>query len=172
MLEGYIASSADGFVADAKGGVSFLDPFSDADYGYNAFLSRMNGIVMGRTTYDQIIGWDIDWPYPGKECHVVTSSNLDNPPDGVSRWTGSLAAFAAHAGKRAYWVLGGARLQAGFIAAGLLDRLQLFLMPVLLGGGTPLFRHAEAPVRMTLAAHRSFDNGVVALDYRLGSEAG
>ena len=167
MLEGYIASSADGFVADAEDGVSFLVPFNDADYGYEAFLARMDGIVMGRATFDQIIGWGIDWPYPGKDCHVVTSSDLTDAPDGVSRWTQSLAAFAAHVGDRIFWVLGGARLQAGFIAEGLLDRLQLFLMPVLLGPGTPLFPHAGAPVRMALAAQQTYGNGVVALDYRL-----
>jgi len=171
MLEGYIASSADGFVADAEGGVSFLDPYNDGDYGYDAFLDRMDGIVMGRATYDQIIGWGIDWPYARKECFVVTSSDLAHPPETVRRWTGSLCSFAAHTGVRAFWVLGGARLQAGFIASGLLDRLQLFLMPVLLGRGTPLFSHQGAPVGMALAGQRAYDNGVVALDYRFAAEA-
>jgi len=168
MLEGYIASSADGFVADTHGGVGFLDAYQDADFGYDAFLAQIDGIVMGRATYDQIAGWDIPWPYPGTPCHVLTSTDLIAPLEGVQRWSEGLATYAAAMVDRTIWVLGGARLLADCIAQGLMHRLQLFLIPVLLGRGVPLFPHDGPLVSLTLTAQMTHANGVVALDYRLG----
>ena len=156
MLEGYIASSADGFVADSDGGVGFLDSFNAVDYGYEDFFSRVDSLVMGRRTFDQVAGFDIAWPYAGKDCHVITSSDLTDPPEGVHRWQDGLQAFAEAMQDRTVWVLGGAKLQSGFIAAGLLGRLNLFVMPVLLGKGVPLFAHDGPPVSMRVHAQTAY----------------
>ena len=171
MLCGYIASSADGFVADAEGGVGYLDAFHDVDYGYDAFYTGVDALVMGRATYDQVIGFDRSWPYPGKPCHIVTSTDLLHPPKGVSRWLGGLSDYATAMRETCAWVVGGARLQADFIAAGLLDRLQLFIVPILLGCGIPLFPHSGRAISLTLSTSTTFDKGLIGLDYRLKGHA-
>ncbi|MBF9031398.1 dihydrofolate reductase [Rhodobacterales bacterium HKCCE3408] len=166
MLAGYMAISADGYVADAEGGVGFLDPFNDIDYGYEDFAARLDAVILGRRTYDQTLGFGVPWPYAGKTGHIVTSTDLGDAPEGVNRWTGTLAEYAAAMADRLSWVVGGAKLQAAFLAEGLLDRLELFVMPVLLGRGVPLFPHDGAPVRLRLADQNAWPNGVVRLDYR------
>ena len=59
MLRGYMACSADGYIADAKGGVGFLDAFDGVDFGYDAFFGPLDSLIMGRATFDQVRGFDL-----------------------------------------------------------------------------------------------------------------
>ena len=161
--------SADGYIADADGGVGFLDAFSGDDHGYEQFWSGIDAVIMGRASFDQVLSFDVGWPYAGRTAHVVTSSPLPaTAPDGVERWTGTLPEYAKSMARHTAWVVGGARLQASFIAGGLLDRLELFVIPVLLGKGIPLFDHDGPPVSLQLADSTTYPDGVLRLDYRLG----
>jgi len=63
--------------------------------------------------------------------------------------------------------LGGADLAATFLRFGLVDELRLYLHPVLIGTGTPLFPAAVAPTRLRLVDSHAFPNGVVRLRYLL-----
>ena len=54
----FIATSLDGFIADSEGGVDWL--FTDQDYGYAAFFATIGALVMGRRTYEQVLGFG-DW---------------------------------------------------------------------------------------------------------------
>lgn len=62
-------------------------------------------------------------------------------------------------------MVGGAQLQARFRELGLLDEHWLYVHPVILGQGRPLFPKAEQPYGLRLAETRSFGNGVVLLRY-------
>ena len=167
MLRGYISCSADGYVADVDGGVGFLDPFHDVEYGYEDFIAGIDGVAMGRKTYDQIVGFDVGWPYPGRPGHIFTSSPLHVSFPEVERWQGSLAEYADAMADRQIWVVGGARLQADAIAGGLLERLELFVIPVLLGAGVPLFPSDAGARQMTLTGTEMYGKGLVKLDYNL-----
>lgn len=169
MIEGYIAMSADGYIADENGGVDWLERYGAIDFGFPAFLDTIDTVVMGRATFDQVIAFDGDYPYAGKRSIVVTSSPLPETATGAEAWhdgIASLAAMLAHAGGKA-WVVGGARLQSAFIAAGLLDRLRLFVMPILLGSGIRLHQSDHAPLDLTLAEVERFPGGAIMLDYRM-----
>ena len=60
----YIAQSLDGYIADAEGGVRWLEERGQGgDFGYTKFLDQVGAIAMGAATYDQLLSWDVDWPY-------------------------------------------------------------------------------------------------------------
>ncbi|MEQ4517767.1 dihydrofolate reductase family protein [Pseudarthrobacter sp. B907] len=61
--------------------------------------------------------------------------------------------------------LGGARLADSFRRLGLIDEYWIYIHPVLLGQGTPLFKPADNRAALTLAETRTFGNGVVRLRY-------
>lgn len=174
MIRGYMAMSADGFVADRDHGVGWLDRFDAADTGYAAFIEDVSTVVMGRNTFDQVVGFDVGWPYPGKRGLVVTSRPLDSPFPEAAGWDAGVEALVEHLRlcDGDSWIAGGPRLQAEFIARGLLERLDLFVIPVFLGGGVPLFPRDGSMIDLELQNLERFDMGIVRLTYGFPGRAG
>lgn len=67
--------------------------------------------------------------------------------------------------------LGGADLAAAFMRLDLIDQYRLYVHPVVIGGGKPLFPLSDARIDLQLVETRTFGNGVVLLRYqRTGAE--
>lgn len=161
----YMAVSLDGMIADADGGVAWLNRWDDADYGTAAFMERVDALIMGRTTYDQVAGFG-SWPYAGKRTVVLTSRPLGDAPDGVegtSDLAGLISELREDGGD--VWIVGGAATAAACIALGAVDTVELFVMPLLLGEGVPLFVGDGPELPLALREHRAWPNGVVGLTY-------
>ena len=59
----FIAISLDGYIARADGSLDWLASFDGGgDKGYGAFISGIDGIIMGRGTYEAVLGFG-NWPY-------------------------------------------------------------------------------------------------------------
>jgi dihydrofolate reductase len=165
----YVAMSLDGCIADGRGGVAWLAPFEAAEYGFAGFLAGIGTVLAGRVTYDQACGFG-DWPYAGKRVVVMTRRALGpDPPPGVEAAAGDVGTVvdrlrAETAGD--IWLLGGAALAQACLQRDLVDSIELFVMPLLLGAGLRLFAPEGPPRGLALTAARSFPDGVVALDYR------
>jgi dihydrofolate reductase len=169
----YIAQSLDGFIADADGGVEWLEAFNveGQDHGYAAFLSDVAAVVMGGNTYAQAMSWDIPWPYQGLPSWVLTHRELPLPHAADVRLTqGPVAAVVEEIERETsgnIWLVGGADLVRQFLEAGLIHELTLFIAPVLLGTGIPLFGGAP-PSQARLTGTREWGTGLVELRYQLG----
>lgn len=161
----YMALSVDGMIADADGEVAWLNRWDDADYGTAGFIKEVDALVMGRTTYDQVTGFGA-WPYAGKRTAVLTSRPLGAAPDGVEA-TSDLAGLIAELREDGaqVWIVGGAATASACIALGALDSVELFVMPVLLGEGVPLFAGDGPALPLSLRGTRAWPNGVVGLSY-------
>lgn len=162
----YVAASMDGYIATPDGAVDWLAPFHTAgeDHGYASFLATLGGIVMGRRTYDQVRGFG-PWPYTAIDCRVVTSRPLAATPERVAPVTTPIEAVAGWADRRV-WLVGGTALLDGFRAARLVTEYHVFVMPVLLGAGVPLFRPGPA-ASLRLVSANSLSSGVVECRYRV-----
>lgn len=165
----FIAVSLDGYIADSVGNVDWLAPFEDQDYGYPEFIEQVGLIVMGRTTFDHI-GTAGEWPYAGRPCLVLTSSPLpDAVPEGVSAWSEGVHALIARVRQTEagdVWVMGGGLTISTFLQHAAVDQMDLFIMPVFLGQGVPLFPAGPSLRPPTLARHKEYSSGVVQLTYR------
>lgn len=166
---GYIATSVDGYIADRDGGIDWLTPrFDGPDYGYDAFYGRMAATVMGRTTFDQALGFGA-WPYADKPTWVLSSRELPaDPPPGVRFAAGPVNDVAAAIAREVtgdVWVVGGGVVLRDFLQARLLASVELFVIPVVLGRGVPLFPSGDYAGSLRLSAHQSYSNGVVRLLY-------
>ncbi len=64
--------------------------------------------------------------------------------------------------------VGGANVAATFMRLGLIDEYQLYVNPVVLGGGTPMFPASDDRINLRLVETRAFDSGVVLLRYQIG----
>lgn len=149
MNIGYIATTLDGYIADNAGNVNFLDDFSHIDTGYDAFIETIDVIIMGRGSYEAILGFGIDWPYPTQKTWVITQDkSLQTPHESIQLWHHDLDALMTHLALKESvhcWFLGGGQLIMDAIQKNLLDRLEVFVMPVILGSGIRLFPQTNMP---------------------------
>jgi dihydrofolate reductase len=164
----FMAVSADGFIATSDGGVKWLEGFDGDDYGYAKFYKQISTLVMGKTTYDQVRTFG-DWPYPSKQSVIVTGCEVADPPVNTSVWRGPLPALADKLRverKGDVWLMGGAKLIAGFRRLGLIDEYDLFTMPIFLGTGVPMWRPTQRAESLKLASSPKYSSGVVRTVYR------
>lgn len=168
----YCAMSLDGFIADDNGGVSWLERYQHADYGYRAFLASIKTVVMGRKSYELARSFG-PWEYLGKQSIVLTSQSLADLPPDVDTTPGPVSTLAADLRANArgdVWIMGGAQAMGAFLDARAVDTMELFTIPVLLGRGVPLFTRTETPALARLLETERFDNGVVRSLYELERE--
>ena len=142
----YVATSLDGYIAGPDGALDWLEivpnPERD-DLGFGAFIERVDAVVMGRLTFETVLGFGVGWPYPVPG--IVLSSTLTEPPAGFEELvvvtSGSPSAVVAFARRRGYqdlYIDGGKTVQR-FLTADLIDELIVTEVPILLGGGERLF---------------------------------
>lgn len=142
----FIATSMDGYIADKKGGIEWLDSIPEInsiDSGYAAFTADIDALVMGRSTFETVLGFGIDWPYT-KPVYVASQSMTDIPDgyiDKIQIVKGTLTEILAAIHKQGHHKLyiDGGRLIQSFLQEDLLDELVITIIPVLLGDGIPLF---------------------------------
>ncbi|MBB5019518.1 dihydrofolate reductase [Chitinivorax tropicus] len=162
----FIATSLDGYIAREDGSVDWL--FSDQDYGYSAFYERVDTVLMGRHTWQQVQQLGA-YPYAGKPGIVFSHalSGTDDPDvqvvvDPVDTW---LREHKQAAGGT-IWLVGGAKLVDSCLQADLIDEFILSIHPVILGDGIPLFRPGHRTLPLTLIHQESFDTGLIQLTYQ------
>lgn len=164
----YLAITLDGFIADREGGVGWLAPYEAEDVGFDRFFAQIGVMVTGRTTYDQARSFNV-WPYGGKPMHVLTSRPLEpDAPAGVRAVAGDPTELIARLRAETdgdIWLMGGGVTIANCLSRGLVDRLELYVVPELLGFGVRLFPVPGPRRSLRLAGSRSFANGLVELVY-------
>jgi dihydrofolate reductase len=147
----YSATTLDGFLADEHDSLDWLftqEHDEDGPMNYKEFIDGVGAMAMGATTYEWVVAhndangesWGYEIP-----CWVFTHRDLRPVADDI-RFTSAPVAevhaeMAAVAGDRDVWMVGGGDLAAQFAHAGLLDELVLYIAPVTLGAGRPLFPH-------------------------------
>jgi dihydrofolate reductase len=163
----FIAQSLDGYIARPDGAIDWLRPYDSVDYGYETFLSEIGTVVMGRKSYELARSFG-DWPYPAARGLVITSRQLDDMPPTVTRVGADIARLATAlraSGGKDVWVMGGAMTINAFLEAQVIDRIDLFTIPVLLGYGIPLFASGRPETALKLAGTQTYDKGLVRLSY-------
>lgn len=140
---------------------------------FEELIESGGAVVTGRRTYDLSNAWEGNGPLPGLPLFVVTHTVPDQMPKGKSTYTfvtdgveSAVAQAKAAAGEK-YVSLMGASVPQQCLRAGLLDEIQIHLVPVLLGDGVRLFDHLGAD-KIDLEIMRVVDGpGVTHLRYRV-----
>ncbi len=163
-LRYYVAVSLDGFIATPDGGVDWLKPYQKHDYGFTAFMAEIGGVFMGRGTYEKTLSFG-PWTFGPAPAVVMTSRPLPKPPAAVQVRSGDVAAawrdLQARVARGDVWLLGGGHLAAQCLELGVLDLLEVYTMPVVLGAGLPLFAPTTRPRALELQDSAPLAGGVV-----------
>jgi len=156
----FIATSLDGFIADKNGGIDWLHSIpnpDNIDMGYSQFTGQIDALVMGRTTFEVVCSFDIDWPYE-KPVFVLSNTLKELPEkfrDKAHLVKGTLTDILEHIHQRGYYRLyidGGATIQS-FLKEDLIDEMVITVIPILLGDGSPLF--SELPKQLEFECTRT-----------------
>jgi dihydrofolate reductase len=175
--------SLDGFIAGPDGDIGFTAP----DQGRMEFHIRqtreIGAELMGRRLYEAMLVWEdaettmsgpvelefarIWNPIP----KVVFSTTLEQVQGNARLASGDVAGEVARfreAPGEGVVSVGGAGLASTLIKLDLIDEYRLFVIPVVLGGGTPYFPPLDRAIELELLETRTFGSRVTYLRYRRG----
>jgi len=162
-----VAVSIDGFIAPEDGSTGWLEGTAGGAE-FEAFLKTIGGIVMGRAGFEDSLKFG-PW-YWSQPTVVLTSRLFDQPlPAGVEACAGPPAAALERLRARMtggdIWLFGGGRTAASFLEANLIDRLELAVIPKVLGRGLKLFDGARGIADFRLAKCSAQGEGLAMLEY-------
>ncbi|MFB8787594.1 MAG: dihydrofolate reductase family protein [Potamolinea sp.] len=168
----FIASSLDGYIARTSGEVDWL--FTDSDYGYAEFFSQIDTLIMGNTTYQQVLGFG-EYPYQGKQGFVFSKtivSERDNNVEFVGGdWENFINKLRQSPG-RDIWLVGGGQTIHFFMKHGFVDELILSIHPIILGDGIPLIvKDPSLETALVLKDVKTYDSGLLQVYYDLRLKA-
>jgi len=166
--------SVDGFVGTPEGvpTLAIMPGFTPGEsHGFPEFIENCDAVVMGRNTFVPALGALPAWPWPDLQVYVLTSSPLppETPADVIVVPDGPAALverLRSRGSDRDVHLVGGPRTIRAFYELGALDRLEVVVLPILLGAGTPLSPAGSAPMPVRrLPGDRTFADGAVELVY-------
>jgi dihydrofolate reductase len=139
-----VATSIDGYIARLDGSIDWLPvpEESGEDYGYTKFFNSIEALVMGSTTYEQVLGFG-DWPYPDKFSYILTSRDLSTTRTDVYFVKGGVEEVVEDVKKKGYkrvWLVGGGKVVASFMKRGLVSEYIIGVIPIILGSGISLYQ--------------------------------
>ncbi|HEY5183919.1 MAG TPA: dihydrofolate reductase family protein [Actinomycetes bacterium] len=174
--------SLDGFVADADGSFDWAAPDEEVHRFVNDLERRVGTYLYGRRMYEVMRFWETAsasddqprfiqdyatlWQQADKVVYsrtlrTVSSARTrlerDFDPEAVRRWKATSGRDIS---------VGGSGLATSAIRAGLVDECHLFVVPVVVGGGTPALS-GQVRLRLELVDEHRFRSGVVHLHYAI-----
>ena len=165
-----VAASLDGYIAGPNGEYDWIP--IDPDIDFAAMYAGFSGLVMGRRSYGVYVatGGGAGPPLP---VYVYSQTLPEGERDGVTfvrHAEAHVRALKAVDG-RPIWLWGGGELFRRLAAAGLVDGVDVAIIPVLLGGGLPLLPAPTRRLPLRLVAHRLYDKtGTLFVEYNVVRE--
>lgn len=147
----YGCVTLDGYLANKNHGLSWLyETGATEETGYEDFYRKMDVIIMGRRTFEEIARLeDPGSVYPTTENYVFTH-DATLSQSGFIPVSGDVLEFVSGLGDKNIWIVGGNTVLAPLLDADMVDCLIVQVAPVLLGEGIPLFTQREGLRRFHL----------------------
>ena len=167
-----VAVSLDGYVAGPTGEVDWI--VHDPAVNFSALYESVDTVLLGRRTYE-LTRQPGAPPWPRGWRIYVFSRTLD-PAEHPG-----VVVVAADAGRRVaalraesgadIWLFGGGSLFRSLLEAGQVDRVDVGVVPVLLGGGIPLLEPGAPRTPLTLEGVQRYPTGLLGLRYRIPADS-
>jgi len=161
-----VAASLDGYIAGPNGEFDWI--VIDPDIDFAAMYAGFNGLVMGRRSYEVFVatGGAVG---PALPTYVYSRTMPEGERAGVTFAADAVAhvrGLKQDTGGKPLWLWGGGALFRELAHAGLVDGVDVAIIPVLLGGGIQLLPAPAARMPLQLRAHRLYPKtGTLFLEY-------
>lgn len=166
-----VAASLDGYIADPDGGFDWIP--NDATVDFATIFAKVDTILLGRHSWEvvQQMGGTPPWK-PGSRVYLFSRTLRPESQRGVTlvadRAVEVVQALRAEPGEGEIWLFGGGQLFATLLTAEQVDSIEVTIVPVLLGGGSPLSGHGISRAPLRLDEVRRYPSGMVTLTYQAG----
>jgi len=159
-----VAMSLDGYIADPQGGYDWI--VMDPEIDFDAMFKRFDAVLMGRKAYDAAKQSGYGMPKPETYVFSKTLPQADAPDVTVSNDPKrTVAALKQQKGKD-IWLWGGGELFRSVLELGLVDQLEVAIIPVLLGDGLPLLPRTGSRAQLKLTGQKLYKKtGTMMLSY-------
>jgi dihydrofolate reductase len=163
--------SLDGYIAGPKGEADWI--IMDPDIDFAALFAQFDTFLVGRRAFEAMAGAERPG-LSGVKTFVFSRSLQPSDHPGVSIVADVSAATVAPIRAQArkdIWLFGGGILFRSFLEAGLVDTVEVAIIPVLLGSGLPLLPPPAHRTNLKLSGHRVYKTGIVSLEYTVSQLA-
>jgi dihydrofolate reductase len=161
-----VAMSLDGYIAGPNGESDWI--VMDPDIDFNAIFNAFDTVLLGRKTYEATRQPGNEGGMPGIETYVFSHTLRPEDCPGVivsDDPKATLTALQAKTGKD-IWLFGGGSLFQSLLQLGLVDSVEVAIIPVLLGGGVPFLPEPATLAKLKLVNHQVYEKtGTVTLQY-------
>jgi dihydrofolate reductase len=164
-----VAASLDGFIAGPNGEFDWIIHDPSIDFG--EIFRQFDTAVMGRMTYEGMLREGRPPKEFGMKVFVASTTLIPSLHPDVTMISGDLAKAIADLKRRsgkAIWLFGGGRTFRSLLDAGLVDRVEVAVVPILLGGGVPM-TPAGKRWPLQFKDSRTFPSGIISLTYRVAA---
>jgi dihydrofolate reductase len=172
LLRYSVAASLDGYIAGPHGEFDWI--VVDPEIDFEAMYAGFSGLVMGRRSYEVFVatGGAVG---PALPTYVYSRSEPEGERNGVTFVADAVAhvrALKQASVGKPLWLWGGGELFRQLSQAGLVDGVDVAIIPILLGGGIPLLPAPGTRLPLKLRAHRLYaGTGTLFLEYDVVSAA-
>lgn len=171
LIQLFIASSLDGYIARKSGEVDWL--FTDDDYGYETFYSDVDTVLMGHKTYQKTLSFG-EYPYADKKSYIFSRSVNHSGNSYIEFITNQIVEFITQLrqspGKN-IWLVGGGEMIQLCLKHRLIDELILSIHPIILGDGIPLItRDSSLEMDLQLQEVKTYNTGLLQVIYTFNSK--
>ena len=158
--------SLDGFIAGPNGEADWI--LMDPEIDFEAIYRQFDTMLMGRRTFESMKAAGGGGSTPGMQVFVFSRTLRQEDHPGVTIVDNPervMAEIRSKPGKDV-WLFGGGSLFRGFAEQGLVDTVEVAVIPVLLGEGVPLLPAPAKRVTLKLSGHRLYPRtGIISLEY-------
>lgn len=166
----YVGQSIDGYIADVNGSVEFLEQFESITQSnndniknsYQNFIKDVNVVVQGKTTYDQVLTFDVGNPYQDLENYVITRKQINDPT--VTKFLTFEQFKSLELNDKNVWIVGGQQIFDLFIKHQLVTKIIIFQVPALLGDG---IKFNTEPLQNLTLESVEYDNEFIQYTYKV-----
>lgn len=161
-----VAASLDGYIAGPNGEFDWI--VVDPEIDFAAMYAGFSGLVMGRRSYDVFTATG-GGEGPALPAYVYSRSLPEGERDGVTFLRDAVShvrALKSASGEKPLWLWGGGDLFRNLAAAGLVDGIDVAIIPIVLGGGLPLLPSPGPRLPLRLRKHRLYaKTGTLFVEY-------